>query len=303
MVSEPYEAQVRLLMRVLPLLGRQSRLALKGGTAINLFVQDLPRLSVDIDLAYTGLEGRDEALAQIHTALQALGEALSSLGLTVQGTFLRGTTTWVKLVVGDGTSRVKVEVSPVLRGTVYDPVLRQTTPAVQTRFGFAEVPVLALPDLYAGKLVAALDRQHPRDLYDVRLFLAQGRLDREVVVAFLVYLISHGRPLHEVLRPNFKPLAGEFASAFVGMTVESVTLEELEKARVMLITALHDALTDQDRTFLLGVAQGHPDWALLPVTGAAALPAVRWKLHNIAQMDQRKRAAAVQALVLALKSD
>lgn len=176
MPSETYQAQVRLLVRVLPLLRAQPHLALKGGTAINLFVQDLPRLSVDIDLTYTGLEGRDEALTNIHSALLDLKQALEVLGLRVHATPLRGTAAWVKLVVSDLDVQVKLEVSPVLRGTVYPPELRQTTPAVQARFGFAEVPVLALPDLYAGKLVAALDRQHPRDLYDVRLFLAQGRL-------------------------------------------------------------------------------------------------------------------------------
>lgn len=189
----------------------------------------------------------------------------------------------------------------MLRGTVYDSELRQTTPAVQARFGFAEVPVLALPDLYAGKLVAALDRQHPRDLFDVRLFLEQGRLSREVVVAFLVYLVSHGRPLHEVIRPNLKPLAREFDLAFAGMTAEPVTLEELEDARAALINALHAAFTDDDRAFLLGVASGEPDWALLPEPGVPALPAVRWKLHNIAQMETRKRAAAVRALEQALQ--
>jgi hypothetical protein len=120
----------------------------------------------------------------------------------------------VKLVVHDGAAQVKVEVSPVLRGTVYAPMPRQTTPAVQADYGFAEVPVLALPDLY-----------------DVRLFLAQNRLDREVVVAFLVYL-SHGRPLHEVLRPDLKPLAREFESAFVGMTAQPVTLTDLKQGGV-----------------------------------------------------------------------
>ncbi|MFC5849250.1 nucleotidyl transferase AbiEii/AbiGii toxin family protein [Deinococcus petrolearius] len=301
MASEPYEAQVRLLLRVLPFLGRQTALALKGGTAINLFVQDLPRLSVDIDLAYTGLEGRDEALARIHAALQVLRGQLTGLGLTVQGTPLRGTDTWVKLVVGDGAVQIKVEVSPVLRGTVYDAEPRQTTAAVQARFGFAQVPVLALPDLYAGKLVAALDRQHPRDLFDVRLFLQQGLLGREVVGAFLVYLISHGRPLHEVLRPNLKPLAQEFNTAFVGMTTETVTLADLEEARTALITALHAAFTPADRALLLGVARGEPDWSLLPVPGVAGLPAVRWKLHNIAQMERRKSTAAVKALEEALQ--
>lgn len=301
MASELYAAQVRLLMRVLSFLGLQTDLALKGGTAINLFVQDLPRLSVDIDLAYTGLEGRDEALARIHAALQTLRGHLTALGLTVQGTPLRGTATWVKLVVGNGEVQVKVEVSPVLRGTVYDAERRQTTPAVQARFGFVEVPVLALPDLYAGKLVAALDRQHPRDLFDVRLFLQQGRLTREVVVAFLVYLVSHGRPLHEVLRPNLKSLEREFDLAFTGMTAEPVTLKELEDTREELIRGLHAAFTDEDRAFLLAVARGEPDWTLLPGRDVSALPAVRWKLHNIAQMEPRKRAAAVRALKRALQ--
>lgn len=301
MASETYEARVRLLIRVLPLLRDQPRLALKGGTAINLFVQDLPRLSVDIDLAYTGLEGREEALANIHGTLGGMKGALESLGLRVHTTPLSGTRTWVKLVVGDGDVQVKVEVSPVLRGTVYPPGLRRTTPAVQGRFGFVEVPVLALPDLYAGKLVAALDRQHPRDLYDVQLFLAQGRLTREVVLAFLVYLISHGRPPHEVLRPHFKELAREYTMAFVGMTVEEVPLAVLEKARVQLVTELHARLTAEDRAFLLSVAQGEPDWALLPLSGVAELPAVRWKLHNIARMEPWKRQAAVQALREALQ--
>ncbi|WP_104989880.1 nucleotidyl transferase AbiEii/AbiGii toxin family protein [Deinococcus sp. NW-56] len=86
MASEMYEAQVRLLVRVLAELGDQDRLALKGGTAINLFVQDLPRLSVDIDLTYTGLEERETALAHIHEALTALKTRLETLGLRVQHT-------------------------------------------------------------------------------------------------------------------------------------------------------------------------------------------------------------------------
>lgn len=287
-------------MRVLPLLRDQPSLALKGGTAINLFVQDLPRLSVDIDLSYTGREGRNEALANIHAALLGLRVGLEGLGLRVQATPLRGTATWVKLVVGGGEAQVKVEVSPVLRGTVSAPQVRQTTPAVQARFGFAEASVLALPELYAGKLVAALDRQHPRDLYDVRLLLAQGELSRETLLAFLVYLISHGRPLDEVLRPNFKDLAAEFNRAFVGMTVDEVPLAALEQARIQLVNELHAGLTEQDRAFLLGVAAGEPDWGLLPLQGVAELPAVRWKLHNIAQMEAGKRRAAVSKLEAAL---
>jgi predicted nucleotidyltransferase component of viral defense system len=154
--------------------------------------------------------------------------------------------------------QVKVEVNPVLRGTVYPPERRQPSPEVQAHFGFAEVPVLAVPDLYAGKLVAALDRQHPRDLYDVRLFRQQARLTREVHLAFLVYLISHDRPLHEVLRPRFRDIQDEFERAFRGMTVDEVPLAALEQARVDLLAQLHAGLTPDDRAFLLSVAQGQP---------------------------------------------
>lgn len=301
MTSEVFGEQVRLLVRVLPFLNTLERLALKGGTAINLFVQDLPRLSVDIDLAYTGLEGREEALGSIHESLQIVGDALRVQGLRVHGSPLRGTASWVKLVISDGSVQVKVEVSPVLRGTVYEPVRRQTTPAVQARFGFVEVPVLALPDLYAGKLVAALDRQHPRDLFDVQLFLQQGRLNRDVMLAFVVYLISHGRPLHEVLRPTFKPLAREFDTAFAGMTAEPVTLAQLETTREEMLAAVHAGLTVDDRAFLFSVARGAPEWARLPLTGIQNLPAVRWKLHNVVQMERRKRVAAADALERALQ--
>ena len=299
MASEHYEAQVALLVRVLGRMDRQWPFALKGGTAINLFVQDLPRLSVDIDLAYTGHEGREEALANIHVGLMALKVELERMGLKVNPS-PPGAAQWIKLVVSDGRVQVKVEVSPVLRGTVHAPEMRRVSLVVEDRFGFAEVPVLALPDLYAGKLVAALDRQHPRDLFDVHHFLAQHLLDRATVEAFLVYLISHGRPLHEVLAPRFKQIRGEYDAAFIGMTVDEVSIETLEAARAQLLTQLHAAFSEDDRRFLLRVASGQPDWSLFRQSTVQELPAVRWKLHNIEKMDSEKRAQAVEALRLVL---
>ena len=65
MFDPRYEAPVRLLIRCLPEISRTQCFAIKGGTAINLFVRDLPRVSVDIDLAYIRLKPRDEALREI----------------------------------------------------------------------------------------------------------------------------------------------------------------------------------------------------------------------------------------------
>ena len=68
-MKTPYSDQVRLLVNLLPIVEKQACFALKGGTAINLFVSDMPRLSVDIDLAYLPIQGRDESLDGIDTAL------------------------------------------------------------------------------------------------------------------------------------------------------------------------------------------------------------------------------------------
>jgi hypothetical protein len=75
--ADLYREQVALLLRLLPIVGREEMFALKGGTAINLFVRDLPRLSVDIDLTFLPLTERDAALTAIGEGLQRIG-ALAS---------------------------------------------------------------------------------------------------------------------------------------------------------------------------------------------------------------------------------
>lgn len=77
-IEARYHEQVRLLVSLLPFLNDEPCFALKGARAINLFVQPLPRLSVDIDLAYLPLEPRDEALRRCREALQRLAETFSA---------------------------------------------------------------------------------------------------------------------------------------------------------------------------------------------------------------------------------
>ena len=72
MASEVFEGQVALLVRILPYVGTEACFALKGGTAINLFVRDLPRLSVDIDLVYLPIEDRETSLIGIRSALSRM---------------------------------------------------------------------------------------------------------------------------------------------------------------------------------------------------------------------------------------
>ena len=138
----------------------------------------------------------------------------------------------------------------MLRGAVYDPVVMSVVPVVEDAFGFAEMQVVSFADLYAGKIVAAFDRQHPRDLFDVRSLLANEGVGDELRRAFLIYVISHNRPMAEVLAPTRKPLDEEFARGFAGLTQEPVVLADLEAAREAIIAALVADMPEDHRRFL-----------------------------------------------------
>ena len=202
--NNPFTEQVRLLVSLLPSVAKQTCFALKGGTAINLFLRDMPRLSVDIDLAYLPVEDRDTSLAAIDTALGAIAADIEQHipRVHVKASVLKGTDNRFKLLVWQGGISVKIEVTPVLRGTVYPVANRQLSARAKELFGFARIPVLSIEDLYAGKICAALDRQHPRDLFDVYWMLQNQNMDKRLKNAFLVYLMGHNRPMAELLAPQ-----------------------------------------------------------------------------------------------------
>jgi len=297
MIDPRYRAQVRLLVRLLPLVATEGDFALKGGTAINLFWRDLPRLSVDIDLTYLPIADRATSLDAIDAAMRRLAETIRS-ALPASAVDVQGGADGLarRLLVRSDGAQVKIEVTPVLRGVVFAPAPRTVTARVEAEFGFAEATLVSFPDLYAGKAVAALDRQHPRDLFDIRDLLATEGLTRPLIDAFLIYLISHGRPIAELLAPNRRDLAQEYDRSFAGMTAPPVALADLKQAREDLVSGLHQALTDADRRFLLSVKLGAPDWALIGLPQAAELPAVQWKLQNLAALAEDRRAVLADRL-------
>lgn len=300
--NSPFFKQVRLLVALLPHVARQRCFALKGGTALNLFVRDLPRLSVDIDLAYVPVENRETSLAAIDRALKTIGTDVERAvpRAVVRGSVLSGTATWFKLLVEQEGVSVKIEVTPVLRGSVYPSDLRELVPRAQALFGYAQVQLLSFEDVYAGKMCAALDRQHPRDLFDVRLLLAAEGITPRMKDAFLVYLLSHNRSLAELLAPTRKDIETVYKGEFSGMAVEPIELELLYAAREELIATVHSMLTEQDRQFLLAVKRGNADWSKFPIPDAERLPAVQWKMHNLSLMEPAKRQKALKALERAL---
>jgi predicted nucleotidyltransferase component of viral defense system len=288
-MDKSYADTVRLLLTVAPDVFANDIFAMKGGTAINLFVQNMPRLSVDIDVAYLPWHvPRDEALRAINQELAAIAGRLAPLGVRtrlIRSKDLGDT----KLIVENDTSQVKVEVNAVFRGTALPIERRPLSIRAAELFGVElELPILAPDELYASKLVAALDRQHPRDLFDLWQLYESGGLTDGMVECFVTYLAGHNRPTHEVLFGNKKDIAKEYDNSFVGMTETACSLARLLETRERLSSELPARLSATHRRFLIGLARAQPDWSLLRCRHAAELPALRWKLSNLQTFRKRR---------------
>lgn len=264
----------------------------------------MPRLSVDLDLVFVDHRlGRDEALALINDAIRKAVDQLKKRGFqTHAATAANAGET--KLFVRRDKLEVKVEVNFVLRGTVHPIRSTSLTPkAKETLLADLELPVVSLPDLYGGKLVAALDRQHPRDLFDVMELFLHGGITPEIRRSFVVYLASHNRPMREVLFPNLRDISREYENTFKGMTTEPVELKSLVSTRERMIAELNAGLDAAERAFLLSLARNEPNWDSLGIDYLEQLPGIRWKLENLgrlAKADPKKlkdQAVALERLL------
>jgi hypothetical protein len=275
---------------------------MKGGTAINFFVRDMPRLSVDIDVTFTRLDlSRSDALRAIASGLAQIAEILKRQGVRTR---LAGPTNGPesKLFASiDGSAAsVTVEVNTVIRGTVLPVETRELGRAAQEQFAMhVTAPVLAPAELYGGKLVALLDRQHPRDLFDALLLLENEGLTDDIIQCFVIYLAGASRPTHELLTPNQKDVKHIYENEFVGMTEREVSFDELLAVRGHLSEELRKRITDAQRAFLLSITRGDVDWKTSGIEHADRLPALQWKLENIrrlARTNARKHGELIEAL-------
>ncbi|MEQ3622323.1 MAG: nucleotidyl transferase AbiEii/AbiGii toxin family protein [Marinobacter sp.] len=141
-----------------------------------------------------------------------------------------------------------------------------------------------------------MDRQHPRDWFDVMLLDENEGITAELQKAFLVYLISHPRPMEELLAPNWKQQESLFEGEFRGMAFREVTLEALRRTMETVLARVLSMMTREEKRFLCSLYEGEPQWRLLGLEGVMSLPAIKWKLQNISKMNSVKRAASLQRL-------
>ncbi|MBN1628419.1 MAG: nucleotidyl transferase AbiEii/AbiGii toxin family protein [Thermoleophilia bacterium] len=180
-------------MRIHPYLG--ACLALKGGTALNLFYLDAPRLSVDADLNYVGTSGTDELAtvrSQVMAAATAVAEGQGYRVAVTRDTHALSALTLSYHGIQGVQDTLKLEINYMYRTALGPSVERDARMTFGTPLHFR---VVSLPELVGGKLVALLDRTAARDLYDAaalaRVVDREDHFVRRVFVAMAGLLPRH----------------------------------------------------------------------------------------------------------------
>jgi predicted nucleotidyltransferase component of viral defense system len=298
MLNNIYYKQAELLLKVLPVIDKESEFALKGGTALNFFWREFPRLSVDIDLAYLPVKEREESLKDINDRMQNVKEGISRTipGIDITGKISEGNLL-SGLSVRQNESTIKIEVNTVIRGSVFPAERKKLCDKAENIFELSvSAQTLSFADLYGGKICAALDRQHPRDLFDIKLLIDNEGITENVRKAFIVYLMSHNRPINEVLNPGLQDIEPVFENEFTGMTEGEISFDQLVEVRSLLIERIRNELTENERKFLLSFKRMNPQWEMLGISGIEDLPSVKWKLINLRKMKRKEHERAYRKL-------
>lgn len=282
MYSLVFARKVELLLKLMPCVMNEGVFAVHGGTAINLFVKNMPRYSVDIDLTYMPLASREDSLNDINAHLESIANHAKS---QLTGLHIVPNYDTSKLLCEYRGYQVKIEVNQTKRGIVGGEV--QTLPLcdkAQDEFGmYCEAMVVPQTLLYGGKIAAALSRQHPRDLFDVK------HMDMplaDVREGLIFCLLGSDRPIHESFAPMLIDQHAAMENQFEGMTDVPFSYEEFEQTRSQLITDLQKLMTDADKNFLLSFEAGEPMWDGYEFAYFRNYPSVRWKLLNLAKLKK-----------------
>lgn len=287
-----YAQKVDLLLRLLPLVMEEQVFAVHGGTAINLFLRNLPRYSVDIDLTYIPLADRKKSIDDINFHLKSISEKARK---AFPGMHIIPNYDTCKLLCEYRGRQVKVEVNQTKRGIVggelmHLPLCEKAQDEFQV-YCIADIVPISL--LYGGKVAAALSRQHPRDLFDVKYMTIPLKDCRE---GLIFCLLGSDRPIHESFAPTLIDQHEALANQFVGMTDTPFSYEEFEETRTKLIADVNNILTDADRRFLVSFECGDPEWDNYEFAHFKDYPSVKWKLLNLQKLaDQNPEKLRIEA--------
>lgn len=281
-----YDKQVKLLVRVLPEVAKEECFALKGGTAINLFYKNLPRLSVDIDLTYIYFDDRKTAISNIEASMERICLNVNKLGITTE---IIGTDS-KKIVCSDNFVKIKIEPNYTIRGYAYEPQLMRICEKAEEDFGFAKINVVSKAELYGGKICAALDRQHPRDLFDVKELLDSNELTDDIVKGFVILLLGAGRPLHEMLNPNIIDQSQVFQNEFYGMSDKEFTYDNHIETLKTLVDTVNSSIKTNYKDFLLDFVRLEHKFSDVDIPNLDKLPAIMWKVRNLEKLRSTNKA-------------
>ena len=276
-----YKNQVKLLIDVLPYVAKEECFALKGGTAINLFYNNLPRLSVDIDLTYIGFESRDIACANINNALKRIADDLNAKGYIAN---VQGNDIEKKIICSNQHAKIKIEPNYIIRGYIEKPEILEVCENVEDEFGYVQIQVVSKKELYGGKICAALDRQHPRDLFDIKELIERDGINEELVKGFIAMLLSHDKPLHETLNPNIKNQTEIFEKQFQGMTNKKFSYIEHEQTLNNLINIIKEKILPYKQP-LLNFVSLKGNLSDFKINNLEKLPAIKWKIKNLQKLQ------------------
>lgn len=295
---EEYGRQVQLLLRIMPLIYRIDDFAVHGGTAINLFHRNMPRYSVDIDLTYVPLAGREQSLVAINSHLV---ELKSRIERTIPGIrVVHKSDVWKLLCMHDGTT-VKIEVNGTKRGLLGEAETKILCEAAMAEFQLStKCRTVSFSQLYGGKISAALSRQHPRDLFDCKYLMEDTSFD-SVRNGLLFCLAGSDKPIVESIVPNEVDQREALEKQFAGMTDEPFSYEDYECTRRQLHKYVSEGLTTNDKQFLVSFEAGEPDWSLCAAGNLNDYPSVQWKLLNLAKL-RKQNPAKLQTEVERLKT-
>jgi predicted nucleotidyltransferase component of viral defense system len=285
--------------KVLPEVAKEECFALHGGTAINLFVRNMPRLSVDIDLTYLPLEDRYTSFSNINRALASLEARIRRIDANIK---LLPQFEKLKIQIQNDRALIKIEVNQGIRGAIDKIKKRELCEKAELEFdAFCLVPCVPFNQLFGGKICAALDRQHPRDLFDVKYLLEKEGFTDDIKKGFLFCLLSSKRPIIEMLFPSPTNQQPAFDNQFAGMTKEMFSYKDFENTREKLVQTIQESLTPADKDFIVNFESGTPDWSLY---NFSQYPSVRWKLQNVEQLksaNPEKHEFGIKHLIEKLK--